>query len=341
MASMTVVNRLVAKRAIGLSFALGVTLAGHPAWSDPSSSDKAFAEALYNDALSLLKAGSAQQACPKLEESQRLDAQLGTLLHLAACHEQIGKTATAWAEFKQALSALARVPSRDRTAFAQAHVSSLEGRLSRITITTPTGTPSASVAIDGRSLASASFGTPLPLDPGTHRVEATAPGRKPWSSDISIAEGPANVSVVIPSLEIEPGAADGSPGADARRPAATQEQRDRSRGLGLLTWTGIGLAVVGTAVGSVAGAITLSKAPALSHHCIGGACPPADHGDLVTAQASATVSTIAFGAAGIGVALAVVGLVTRGRSAPPALSSSGRTGPCAFGTWIGVCGVVR
>src|SRR5947209_7609130 len=66
-----------------------------------TSSDKAAAEALFNEGVSLVAAGSFAAGCSKFEASQALDPTLGTTLRLGDCYERVGKTASAWALFKQ------------------------------------------------------------------------------------------------------------------------------------------------------------------------------------------------------------------------------------------------
>src|SRR5262245_29277651 len=63
---------------------------------------RATAIRLFEDGEKAMSEGNYGAACPKFAESQRLDPQLGTLLHLADCFEKWGKTASAWASFKEA-----------------------------------------------------------------------------------------------------------------------------------------------------------------------------------------------------------------------------------------------
>ncbi len=57
------------------------------------------------------------------------------------------------------------------------------------------------VRVDGVPVRSAARGVSTPVDPGHHTIEATAPQRKPWSQDVSVAEGTTNVAVSVPELE--------------------------------------------------------------------------------------------------------------------------------------------
>ena len=64
---------------------------------------------------------------------------MGTLLNLALCHEQIGKIASAWGEFRsveqQARAAVP--PNENRAKLAHDHAEALQPRLSRIKIIVP------------------------------------------------------------------------------------------------------------------------------------------------------------------------------------------------------------
>src|SRR5262245_66553544 len=91
------------------------------------TSDKAVAEALFADARVLMSEHRYAEACAKFEESQALEPKLGTLLNMAACHEAIGRTASAWAEFTEGHSWAERVNQLDRASFAREHADRLAG----------------------------------------------------------------------------------------------------------------------------------------------------------------------------------------------------------------------
>lgn len=59
--------------------------------------------------------------------------QLGTQIALASCYEKLGKTASAWAEFRAAASAAVKVHDK-RQQFAEEHAAALEPKLSKIAV---------------------------------------------------------------------------------------------------------------------------------------------------------------------------------------------------------------
>src|SRR6185369_5679854 len=86
--------------------ALALLLA-HPAvaWADTPADRAARAQGLYDAAAELIKAGKFAEACPKLEESQRLDPAMGTQFFLAGCYEKTGRPTSAWSLFLEVAAA--------------------------------------------------------------------------------------------------------------------------------------------------------------------------------------------------------------------------------------------
>jgi tetratricopeptide (TPR) repeat protein len=170
-----------------------------PARAGAQTRDAAAGEALFQEGRRLMKAGEFTSACPKLEESLRLDPALGTLVNLASCEEQLGHTATAWQHWR---SAADQLPSGDkRRATAVGRAAALEKLLPRLTIAFAAEvSPDVEVRRDGVRLGKASLGLPLPVDPGRHVVVVSAPGREPRQYEATL-EAKENES-----LTVEPGA---------------------------------------------------------------------------------------------------------------------------------------
>jgi hypothetical protein len=162
------------------------------------------AESLFNEALSLLANQKPAEACPKLEASQRLDPGVGTLLYLADCYQTLGRTASAWATFREA-AYMAKDRKDDREKIAVDNARSLEPKLSFLTVeVTPLPGVVLELRQDGKALSDALWNSPIPVDPGPHTLEASAPGKQPWSTSVNIAQGPHQEHIVVPPLEDQP-----------------------------------------------------------------------------------------------------------------------------------------
>ncbi len=293
-----------------------------------SASDKAAAEALFREGRRLFDAGSYPAACAKLAESERLDPAPGTLLNLAGCYEKNGQTASAWATFKQAVSASHQKGRADWEELARARAAALEPSLSRLTISLVASTDGLEVRRDGALVGQAELGTAIPVDPGPHVIDATAPKHTAFHQSIDVAGGGANQAVSIPELAVDAGAAStggGEPGSSS--PGSTQ------RLVGLVV-TGAG--VVGIGIGAVFGVIAMSK----ENTALGSDCTADKYCNQQGVQlgqdahGAATASTIAFGvgAAAVAGGLALYFLAPKNPSAPTVgLRASGLPGGASLG----------
>jgi hypothetical protein len=288
-----------------------------------AATDKALAEALFQDARKLMDAGNTPEACLKFAESQRLDPSLGTLLNLAVCHEKEGRTASAWAEFKEAASVAASAGKQERADFAKKRAAELEARLSRIVLDVPQATAGMALTLNGKELSTAAAtGSGMPVDPGEVTIAATAPGKKPWSERVTVEAGPSTKQLAVPALEDVPPPQEEEkkpppPPAPKPLPKPPEQGARPLRTLGFVT-TGVGVAGLGA--GAVFGLMTLSQASEVEEGCKGG-CDQAAVDKNDDAKTTAMVSNIAFGA---GVACVGAGVTMILLSASPKKASTGK-----------------
>jgi serine/threonine-protein kinase len=193
------------RRAVATSILLCAAALPSAARADASAQERAAAQALFDDARKLMADKKFAEACPKLEESQRIDPGLGTLLNLAECQAQIGKTASAWANFLEAAYQAKNAGQTKRETAARERAQKLEPKLSKLTII---AAPGAKVEIrrDGAVIAPSLVGTAVPVDPGEHLVTASAPGKATFEARIVVRPDGHLATVSIPQLA-EAGAA--------------------------------------------------------------------------------------------------------------------------------------
>lgn len=278
--------------------------------ADGAGADQAMAQALFDEGRRLMDASDYARACPKFAESQRLDPGGGTILNLALCHEAEGKTASAWAEFNEALSQAIRDGRAEREARARESIARLAPRVSRLTVTVADGMPpDLQVTVDGAPLGAASRGVAVPLDPGPHLVVATAMGKPTWTTTVTLGPLADARAVLVPRFQ--------SP-LEAPTAATTGGGR-RVAGLVL---GGAGIAAIGA--GAAFGVFALSRRSESNADCPGGVCSQRAVDLNNQAITAAWVSDFGVGLGVVGVVAGAYLLLTaKGDAPPPAVATRG------------------
>lgn len=253
--------------------AAGAVCLAMGAWCDaavaaPSASEKAAAEVLFQQGKALMKKGAWEQACPKLEESQRVDPQPGTLLSLALCHESSGRVASAWIEYQEALTLAKRSNRPDRIQLASGRLAALEKVVPHITIEVDVAKAPKGLVVtrDGAEVADAAWGVAVAVDPGEYELTASAPGFEPWKSRVRIELGDAK-QITIPALVRIVSATEA---AAASVPAPRPESSSRK------TWGWVvgGVGIASLAAGGYFGLRARSKESESAGKCDGLECSP-------------------------------------------------------------------
>lgn len=257
------------------------------------------AETLFQEARALVEKGNYVEACPKLEESQRLDPAVGTQFNLADCYEHVGRTATAYALFKE-VAAIARAAGKfEREKNAKERVLALEPKLARVRLVVDAKAPGLELKIDDAEIERARWAEAFPIDPGSHRVVANAPGHRTFEAPFAAREG-SSIDVPVPELvDLQP------------KNVTVVDGSEPTRKPSVLTYVAGGVGVAALATGTITGILAVSK-----HSDAESACPKDVYAFRCPTQAGTdswneattfgNVSTIAFVVAGVALAGAAV-----------------------------------
>jgi hypothetical protein len=301
-----------------------------PAAAFAQGTDEGAAESLFRTGKALLEQKDYAQACPKLAESYRLDPGTGTLLALALCHEGEGRLATAWAEFAEVVVRARRDHRSDREDLAHQHQTALEARLPMLTISVVPGAEKIehlTIKRDGVEVGTGSWSTPIPVDPGHHNVEATAPGYKPFVTVVTVSGDGDRQSVIIQILQPEP-----------VEEAKASGGGDEGKALRYAGFATLGAGVIGLGLGTAFGLRAMSLNNDSKSGCDAQSnCDPAGFSSRTDARTAGNVSTASFIAGGALLAAgAVMVVVARPRSGRIGSWRSWRAGPLLGGGDVGV-----
>lgn len=264
-------------------------LASHSAAAQTAAKSRnAQAEGLVQQGQVLLDSGQVDAACAKFEASEAIENELRTLLRLGDCYQRAGRTASAWHSFLEAEAVAHEKKDPERAQLATQRAAALEPKLTRIVLVVPmtSRVPGLTVRLGANTVPPTAWGSPIPVDAGVQRVNASAIGYGDWhiELDASHAEGQ-QFRIDVPTLAPAPG----RPARGGEAPAA---RGNAYRTAGIVTGS-VGLAGIG------AGALfsALSRNPDDASTCVKGVvqCTPNKSNNLIYTDA-ATVSFALGGA---------------------------------------------
>lgn len=303
-----------------------MTAPGLAAADEPTPADRTLARTLFEEGRALLKDGKFAEACPKLEESERLAPGMGTLFNLADCFENLGRTASSWAAFSEVADLAKRAGQTDRETVARERAAALKPKLVywklHLAGAAPTGL---TLRIDDRAVSNAVLDAELPVDPGLHRVKVMAPGKVEHETEVRIETTTPMTPVELPALLDAP--QEPAPLAPAPKvepppepPVVPEAERTWQKPTALVAG---GVALVALGVGTAFGLKASSQWSDAKATCNGNVCDKAGYAGWQDSRSSATVSTVFF-TTGAVVATAAVVLWLTAPNAREARTSLGR-----------------
>jgi hypothetical protein len=292
-------------------FSLAISAGLYATAAHAQQDNAATVEALFSDGKQLMAAGKTAEACPKFLASYTLEARLGTLLNLAACYEKNGQISSAWARFVEARTLATRANQPDRATFAGEHASALEPRRSLLTISVDHPADGLVVKRDGVVVNPAAYGVAVPVDGGSHTIDASAPGKKPVTATMTVGAESDRKSYTLTPLLDAPAAMAASAGSGAATGAGSDASPAPSQNGSTRKWIGIGvggLGVIAAGVGVAFGVQALSKNSDsnANGNCTGNLCNQAGYDARNTARSDGDISSVLVG---VGAAAIVGGVV--------------------------------
>ncbi len=312
-------------RALAFLVVCAAALVPSAAGAQATAADKAQAQALFDEGLRLMADKHFSEACPKLEQSEKLDPAMGTRFRLSQCYEANGRLASAWSGYKVVAEEAHEAGMADREKYARDHAAALEPKLAHITVFVAEPDLAGLEIRRGQHVVDrAAWGTPVPADPGTYPVSASAPGRATWTGNVSVWGEAASASITIPPLAgsaPSPAAPPPAPPpAPGTAPQAASSPAESSSGSGQRR---LGLIVSGGGVVVLGAGLVVGLVAKLHYDSASGDCGPSlcnANGKSVTDQARSwgNVATALFvGGLAVAGAGAVIWL-----TAPKAASST-------------------
>ena len=258
-------------------------------------------------------AGRFTEGLEKFKRVAAVKETAAVRFNIARCEEALGRTGTALADFELAAREGGQDAKSDDVAkLATQRADALRPRVPRLTVVPPAPAPDGmAVSLDGGKLTNATLAVGLPVDPGAHVVDATAPGRAPFHAELTLAAGETKgIELLLPHRDpvVPP------PEKPVPPPNASSSQE---------TWGWITIGVGGAlAIGSSVFLVLHNNAVSnLNAECPNLRCDSAQRSQIESTEANArlyegaSIGLLAAGAVAIGGGIVILATSPKGPSA--------------------------
>jgi len=303
----------------------------------PSAADMESARQLFKEGKELREKGNLTGAREKLRAAHALGQTPVTGLELGKTHAMLHELI----EAREAFLSVGRIPvaSDETKKSADARIecdklaAEVKPKIPTVKVkvnNAPAGVP-LKVMVDGEEIPAVAIAQPRAVNPGHRVITARAEGSPEAKAEIDIKEGESlDVALYIkapkkkpvpppeeqprPPEEPPPPVVEQAPPPPPPTYTAPPPPPEQPKGkMSPLVPLGFILVGVGVAVGGATGYLALKKADEVKTACPNGVCSQANKPALDETRTFATVSTIAFAAAGAGLVIGIIGLA-KGRS---------------------------
>ena len=287
---------------------VSASLAFEP-WARADDKAELAAESAFVEGTRLMKADRCDEAVAKFRESQRLDPASGTALNIGYCEAKLGRVASAWLAYRQAQRLAQSQAKAQHETLAREQATKLEPEVPHLVVAIGRDEPSSvSVRLDGAPLERDVWSTPIPVDPGAHRVERLADGSEPWEKTVTLARGE-SMTVEVPKATLAvtpvPAVPAASPPSERPPPPPSRDAPPPS-GSAQRTW---GYILGGTGVAAVVTGTALLVSARVQYDGAEEDCPNGCNKEGFEARESArTRAFIGMGVGAAGIVLSGVGL---------------------------------
>lgn len=291
--------------------------------------DAATAEAKFDKGLRLFKAGKMADALSIFREVAEGNGSPNARLYVGHCLQQLGKYVEAHKAFTAVVKQTTQrgdtkyEPTREA---ALAQLGLLEPRIAKIVVSLADVPPGLAVALDGTALEEKELGSPIVVEPGTHKIEGTATDMAPVSRDVNVEAGESKTTILaFKKLDAAP--------PPAPEPVAIKPEPSASKGFPMRTagFVAGGVGVAGLTVFTVAGLMAKSTFQRMSDVCGAAGCSdPAQLSDIDKGRSQQTLANVGLvvGLVGLsaGAVLVILGGRSNGNDAPATVAISGTPG---------------
>lgn len=178
---------------LGLSaiVSLGV-LANDARAAEPAAAekDKSVLEARrkFREAIALQTGGNWAAALAEFRDIANIKNTPQVRFNIAICEENLGQLVQALGDYQLAATQAREEGSTQVASEVDGRLATLQARIPKIVLKRGANASLAKISIDGVEVGSSTIGTPMPVDPGGHQVEAVGRGLKKFEKSFEVAE---------------------------------------------------------------------------------------------------------------------------------------------------------